>query len=297
MYEHQAAFCSALIAYLITKKILDYKISQHNKTSRLERRISEVSFLEGGSQHFSQKLWRWLLKVISPLENKYSAQINLKLSRAGIILNQGWLVFYILSAASALIVGLATILYLGPLLKLPFATQLILPIIGGCTGYLIPEYYLKLKTRERYSKIAESTPDLLDILVICTQAGISFEKAITRASLEMRNNYQATADELWTTALQTEMLDLPQALNNLAQRCQLPILERLKDTVLQSSKYGISVNKTLLALAEDFRKENLLKAEERAARLPTLMTLPLMGFMLPVIFITLIGPIVIKALG
>jgi len=174
----------------------------------------------------------------------------------------------------------------------------ILASIGaGFLGYLLPDALVKNKVAKRYEAIRKTLPDALDLLVICTEAGLNLDSGLDRVCREIANSAPELADEFGLASIELGFLpDRKQALGNLASRVDFQAMTTLVNTLLQTEKYGTPLAVALRVLAAEMREERLMKAEEKAARLPAIMTIPMIVFILPALFIVLIGPAVLKAI-
>jgi tight adherence protein C len=134
-------------------------------------------------------------------------------------------------------------------------------------------------------------------MVICTEAGLGLEAALYRVSDELGPNAPELADELHLTAIELGFLpDRRIALQNLTARTELPSIRGVVNALVQTEKYGTPLASSLRVLATEYRDERMLKAEEKAAKLPATLTVPMIVFILPTLFIVLLGPAILKAL-
>lgn len=173
------------------------------------------------------------------------------------------------------------------------------PMLGMAavlTGFYGPPLFLKNKIKHRLTVLTRSLPDGLDLLVICLEAGLSLNETFGRVGRELGGAHPELAAEFRITA--AELAFLPQrrqALTNLIDRTDLDALRAVVTTLLQAERFGTPIAQALRVLSADFRARRMMAAEERAARLPVLLTLPMMVFILPVLFIVLLGPAALKA--
>jgi tight adherence protein C len=164
-------------------------------------------------------------------------------------------------------------------------------------GYVLPGVLVKNQISKRYAAIRKSLPDALDLLVICTEAGLNLDSGLDRVCREMGNSAPELSDEFGLTSIELGFLaDRKDALLNLAQRVDFQSVTTLVNTLLQTEKYGTPVAVALRVLSAEMRDERLMKAEEKAARLPAIMTVPMIVFILPALFIVLLGPAILKAI-
>ena len=198
--------------------------------------------------------------------------------------------------------------------------RLILPIVGGLTAALLiyvvdifpdwtdvkrfgafavallasykaPDIYLSNKISKRAAAIRKGIPDALDLLVICAEAGLTVDAAFARVAKELGRAYPELGDEFQLTSIELSFLtERRQAFENLAWRVNLEALKGVVTTMVQTEKYGTPLASALRVLSAEFRHERMMKAEEKAARLPAIMTVPLILFILPTLFIVILGP-------
>jgi len=158
-------------------------------------------------------------------------------------------------------------------------------------GYKGPELYLSNKSSKRTLEIQKGLPDALDLLVICAEAGLTVDAAFNRVAKELGRAYPELGDEFALTAIELSFLnERKQAFNNLAYRVDLEAVKGVVTTMIQTEKYGTPLASALRVLSAEFRNERMMRAEEKAARLPAIMTVPLILFILPVLFIVILGP-------
>lgn len=158
-----------------------------------------------------------------------------------------------------------------------------------------PEIVVKNQTQKRISSLRKGLPDALDLLVICTEAGLTVDAAFNRVARELGSGYPELADELTLTSVELGFLqDRRVALENFARRVPLPSIKSIVTTLIQTEKYGTPLAAALRVLSAEFRNERMMKAEEKAARLPAIMTVPLILFIMPTIFVVLLGPAACK---
>ena len=158
-------------------------------------------------------------------------------------------------------------------------------------SYKAPDIFLKNKIQKRSDAIRKGLPDALDLLVICAEAGLTVDAAFQRVARELGKAYPELGDEFTLTAIELSFLaDRRSAFENLAQRVALDAVRGVVTTMIQTEKYGTPLASALRVLSAEFRNERMMRAEEKAARLPAIMTIPLILFILPVLFIVILGP-------
>ncbi|MDO6413174.1 type II secretion system F family protein [Sphingomonas sp. BIUV-7] len=158
-------------------------------------------------------------------------------------------------------------------------------------SYKAPDIYLKNLITKRTALIRKGLPDALDLLVICAEAGLTVDAAFSRVARELGKSYPELGDEFGLTAIELGFLtERRQAFENLASRVALDSIRGVVTTMIQTEKYGTPLASALRVLSAEFRHERMMKAEEKAARLPAIMTVPLILFILPVLFVVILGP-------
>jgi tight adherence protein C len=158
-------------------------------------------------------------------------------------------------------------------------------------SYKAPDLIVQNKITKRTAAIRKGLPDALDLLVICAEAGLTVDAAFHRVAKELGKGYPELGDEMALTGIELGFLtDRRTAFENLAQRVNLDSIRGVVTTMIQTEKYGTPLASALRVLSAEFRHDRMMKAEEKAARLPAIMTVPLILFILPVLFIVILGP-------
>ncbi len=158
-------------------------------------------------------------------------------------------------------------------------------------GYKGPELYIGNLISKRTDAIRKGLPDALDLLVICAEAGLTVDAAFNRVARELGRAYPELGDEFALTAIELSFLsERRQAFENLAWRVNLEAVKGVTTTMVQTERYGTPLASALRVLSAEFRNERMMRAEEKAARLPAIMTVPLILFILPVLFVVILGP-------
>lgn len=171
------------------------------------------------------------------------------------------------------------------------------PVLAGVIGLMLPDYVVG-KIRASYiAKLEEALPDALDMLVICAQAGLGLGPAVIRVAAELRTAYRELAFELGLTANELQIsTDSRIALANLGLRTELDSLKRLGTTLIQTIQYGTPLTDALKTLSTELRHEILVKMETKAARLPVMLTMPTIIFILPCVFLIAGGPAMLQVM-
>ncbi len=170
-------------------------------------------------------------------------------------------------------------------------------LMCGIVAGLLPSLFLRNKKQKRMSELLKSLPDGLDLFVICAEAGLSLDAAFERVSTELSDAHPDLSDEFGLTAIEIGFMpDRAKALQNFAERCPLSGIRALVSTLVQTERYGTPLAAAMRVLSAEMRNERMMKAEEKAARLPAIMTVPMILFILPPLFVVLIGPAIIGAM-
>lgn len=158
-------------------------------------------------------------------------------------------------------------------------------------AYKSPDLWVNNKKTNRTNAIRKGLPDALDLIVICAEAGLTVDAAFARVSRELGKAYPDLGEEFALTSIELGFLtERRMALENLIYRVDLESVRGVVTTLIQTEKYGTPLASALRVLSAEFRNERMMRAEEKAARLPAIMTVPLILFILPVLFIVILGP-------
>lgn len=237
---------------------------------------------------------RGFLETLKVLQDSQLSVVQQKLAQAG-IRKKEWAVAVILGRlVGPIVLGLlgAALFYWsqtfpewGPLKRFAgFAFFLI-------AGYKGPDLFVQNLVGKRTHAIRKGLPDALDLLVICAEAGLTVDAAFARVARELGRAYPELGDEFALTAIELSFLtERRQAFENLAYRVDLESVKGVVTTMIQTERYGTPLASALRVLSAEFRNERMMRAEEKAARLPAIMTIPLILFILPVLFIVILGP-------
>lgn len=176
----------------------------------------------------------------------------------------------------------------------PLATTMLITVFGAAIGFYAPEYWLKKKISARQLAVANELPDALDLLVVCVESGMGLDQAIERVQNELRNSAPVISLEFKILNLELRAGKArAEALRALSERVGQEDLSSLASLLIQADSFGISVGRTLRVYSDAMRTKRSQRAEEKAAKLPVLLLLPLVTFILPSLFIAIMGPAVI----
>lgn len=237
---------------------------------------------------------RGFLESLKVLQDSQLAVIQQKLAQAG-IRKKEWAVAVILGRlVGPIVLGLlgAVLFYwtnmFGDWSPMKRMGAFMIMLIAGYKG---PDVFIQNLVSKRTNAIRKGLPDALDLLVICAEAGLTVDAAFSRVARELGRAYPELGDEFALTAIELSFLtERRQAFENLAYRVDLESVKGVVTTMVQTERYGTPLASALRVLSAEFRNERMMRAEEKAARLPAIMTIPLILFILPVLFIVILGP-------
>jgi tight adherence protein C len=237
---------------------------------------------------------RTILGSFKMLQDDQIKKTQQRLMQAGIRTKD--LAFFIIFARFVLpvILGIGAVLLLYVFGFEPqwSALRRYMTVAGILVGsYKAPDIWLKNRVNKRSAAIRKGLPDALDLLVICAEAGLTVDAAFGRVAKELGKAYPELGDEFGLTAIELGFLnERRQAFENLAQRVDLEAVRGVVTTMIQTEKYGTPLASALRVLSAEFRHQRMMRAEEKAARLPAIMTVPLILFILPTLFVVILGP-------
>jgi tight adherence protein C len=180
---------------------------------------------------------------------------------------------------------------LAPLVKL------CLSIMGAYVGFYLPNIFISNLIARRQKAIQRVFPDALDLLLICVQAGMSIESAMNKVASEIGSRSRELAEEFsLTTAELSYLQERRQAYENLGTRTGISVVRAVGTSLIQAERYGTALSQALRVLAKETREMRMAEAEKRAAALGPKLTVPMILFFLPVLFIVIMGPVVIQVI-
>ncbi len=198
--------------------------------------------------------------------------------------------------AAIALIGLYT-LFLSPGDR-PLYLNLAYAVGGGLLCAYLPPLMLRNQIDKRQASIRRAWPDCLDLMLLCVEAGMSIEHAFKRVAREIGDQSAELAEEITLTTAELAFLDdRSRAFENLGRRTGLDAVRSVMTALIQADRYGTSVGQALRVMAEEGREARMMEAEKKAAALPPKLTVPLILFFLPVLFIVIMAPAMIKIFG
>ena len=227
-------------------------------------------------------------------------EARLKLIQAGYRGQAPYITYLFVRMMTPVVCFLFSLIYLFVVLKFdqPATIKLGICIAAAYVGMQLPLVLLKNKITRRQLSIKRAFPDTLDLLLICVESGMSIEAAFRKVSNEVGTQSVALAEELTLTTAELSYLpDRRQAYENLAKRTNLDGVKSVCMALQQSERYGTPLATMLRVMAQENRDMRMSEAEKKAAALPPKLTVPMILFFLPVLFIVILGPAAIKVMG
>ena len=267
------------------------------------RNAADASYMTESTEEVPPAFPQFCERVLSMLKIDITSQkeLSLLLSRAGIISPYAvtyFLFFKWIMQPLILLIGLIMLLIVilagvGDLSDL--LQNLILVAAFLVIGANGANLYVKNRKKKRQKILLDSFPEMMDLLLVCIEAGLGLDAALNRVCKELRGMYPDIVSELDRTRLELTMLnDRVVALQNLSDRAEIVAFRTLVSALIQTEKFGTSLVDTLRVLSEEQRLTRIFNAEQKAARIPVLITIPLILFIMPAFIMIIIGPPIIK---
>jgi len=234
-----------------------------------------------------------LIELLNLQKLLSSQDVRDDLSKAG-MRSRSAVTIYVASRLLGAVIGFVLVLGYVNVMKdftYPDFMKFVFAAAGALVGYYLPKIFLSNKIQNRQAQMNAAFPDMLDLLLICVESGLGVEMAFSRVTEELLESAPILAQELGLTSAELAYLgDRRQAYENFVNRTGLPSAKALSTTLIQSDQYGTPVGTALKVLAQEKRDERMSAAEKKAASLPAKLTVPMILFFLPVLFIVVIGP-------
>ncbi len=177
----------------------------------------------------------------------------------------------------------------------PVQLRLLLLVLGAILGLYLPDLWVRMRTQRRQQEIREGFPDVLDLMVVCVEAGLGLDQALGRVGEEIGDSYPVISEEFALLSMELRLgIPREEAMRNFNRRINLDEIHQLTTLIIQADKFGSSITRALRVHSDSMRKKRHFRAEELAAKLPVKLTFPLIFFIFPSLFIVLLGPAVIN---
>jgi tight adherence protein C len=229
------------------------------------------------------------------VRSQHAADARMLLAQAGLRSNEAMIRYLFARLAMPFVFGALVLFdsYTTHILRafIPDNYRIFAALGAAVLGFFAPDVFIKNLIKKRAHQMELGLPDALDLLVICAEAGLSLDASLQRVSRELELTWGELSEEFGITAGElTYLPDRKQAFENLNARTNMASVRGVVNTLLQTAKFGTPLAQSLRILAAEFRDARLIRAEEKAARLPAMLTVPMILFILPTLFIVLLGP-------
>jgi tight adherence protein C len=224
-------------------------------------------------------------------------EVRDKLKSAGLRGQAPLVTYMFFRVAMPILIAIAALLYLFVIAHYdyPVLVKIGLAVGAGYLGFFLPNMFIQNLVQRRQTSIKQAFPDALDMLLICVQSGMSIEAAFGKVAGEVGPQSLELAEELsLTTAELSYLQERRQAYENLGKRTGLPGIKAVATALIQAERYGTPVGQALRVMAKENREMRMSEAEKKAAALPPKLTVPMIIFFLPVLFIVILGPAIIQ---
>jgi tight adherence protein C len=255
-----------------------------------------------GSNKLRQAPKGYIQQIVDGLDLKTkldSEELRQRLKTAGYRGEGPVLTYMVFRAVMPPVIFLVALFYCFFLIELgyPPIIKVLIALAMGAAGFYLPNMFIQNIANKRKLAIEQAFPDSLDMLLICVQSGMSVEAAFGKVSREITSQSVELAEELsLTTAELSYLPDRRLAYENLAKRTGLEGVKGVCTALVQAERYGTPVGQALRVMAKENRHLRMSKAEQKAAALPPKLTVPMMLFFLPVLFVVILSPAVITSM-
>ncbi|WP_373186002.1 type II secretion system F family protein [Halopseudomonas sp.] len=268
----------------------------------LRRRLRNLEPSGGsGAKNAQSGTWEWLGPMgerLVPSEEEAHGRIAQELRRAGKRSPGAINLFFGLRLLLLVVPPLLVLLLVVPFVRLDPLVSVMLMICSSIMGYLLPRYWLEKTIKRRTRLLRRGLPDALDLLVVCSEAGLGLAAAIQRVARDLEISHPELANELHMFGLQSRAgMDSKAALRDLEERTGVDDIRGLVTTLLQSMRFGTSIAMTLRLYAAELRDKRTQEAEEKAAMVSTKMLFPLIFCVFPSFFVVALGPPLLGAMA
>jgi tight adherence protein C len=220
-----------------------------------------------------------------------------RFSKLGVSPNRALTYFVLARFAAALALGVVIFLWVRtiPAFQASRLLLVVVPAMAAIAGWFVPLMLIGRSVKQRTKAVKSGLPDALELLVVCVEAGLSLEDGLERVVTELSRSQPALADELGLTLADLRILpSRDRALLNFAERIDIPNVRSVVTTLAQTLRYGTPLAQSLRVVAAEMRNDYLIELEERANRLPAYLTLPVILFLMPTIFLIVGGPAALR---
>ncbi len=270
-------------------------------TERQQMRASRSKELKAGNTKLREKPKGTINQIVETLNLRKlfeAEESRIRLRAAGLRKETHLVTFLGARLIAPIVVGIIVFVYSSTVFadRISPVMRISAMMFGAIVGFYLPNIFLKNLVAKRQASIQAAWSDALDLLLICVEAGMSIEAALNRVSAEIGMQSPPLAEELTLTNAELSYLgDRIKAFDNLGKRTNMETVKSVTTSLIQSERYGTSLGSALRVLAQENRDLRMQMAEKKAASLPPKLTVPMVLFFLPVVFVVLLGPAIILA--
>lgn len=297
----------ATILAIVMPMIARDQMNQRMRVMAVERdklrsqRISDLAKMSGGTK-LRQAPKGFMQQIVDRLDLRSqfdNEELRNKLKMAGLRGQAPLIAYMFFRAAAPPLAFLIALFYLFVVVDIAHSTsmKILYATLAGAAGYYLPNIFIENLAQKRQHAIKISFPEALDMLLICVQSGMSVEAAFGKVAKEVANQSVELSEEMSLTAAELSYLpDRRIAFENLASRTALPSVKAVTTALIQAERYGTPVGQALRVMAKENRDMRMSDAEKKAAALPPKLTVPMIVFFLPVLFLVILGPAIITVM-
>ena len=275
-----------ILAFLSRPSLAQRRLGSLSRTSEKAKVVLPASLRSGG---VDPNLARW--SRLLPKSAKDMSALERRLASGGYRSSRALVAFSAAPPLLCVVLGLSVLGWFGFMDR----SGWIFGAFGALAGYLAPGFYLDYRISQRRRQIRNALPDVLDLLIVCLEAGSSLDQSVVKVTEELAIAYPALSEELRVLTTETRAgKPRLEAFKNLAQRTKVEDVRALVGMLVQTDRFGTSVSQALRAMAEDMRTRRRQAAEEMAAKVSVKLVFPLVFFMFPALFVVVLGPAALK---
>lgn len=274
--------------------------SRRTREEVLARRVGMVersAALAGGGRRAAAADTSFLRLPTRSMSEAAQREVIRRFARFGLSPRRALTAFFLLRLAVVIVLGAVALTWAArfPALQASPATPLLIAAMVAIGGWFLPMIFVSYNVRQRTKEVRAGLPDALELLVVCVEAGLSLEDGLARVVNELKRSQPALADELELTLADLKILpSRDQALANLAERVNVTSVRSVVTTLAQTLRYGTPLVQSLRVVAAEMRNDYLIELEDKANRLPAFLTLPVIVFLMPTIFLIVGGPAALR---
>ncbi|MDH5562195.1 MAG: type II secretion system F family protein [Nitrospirota bacterium] len=280
-----------LYSYMESRqKISDWNIRA--KGQSLSQNASQKKDVQSGLKDQAMTFLERLGQVNKPKDKAVTTRLKASLASAGYRTSRAVVVFFGTRIFLAVLLGLAFLVFGSDSMDGKDPMYFPIVLIGAMVvGFYLPQIWLSNSINKRKERLINGFPDALDLMVVCVEAGLGLDQAISRVGLEVKEGHPDLGDEFILLNLELRAgLSREQGLRNLVNRTDLEDIRSLVALLIQTDRFGTSIGQALRVHSDSMRLKRRLKAEERGAQLPVKLMIPLILFIFPALLVVIIGP-------